>query len=86
MLWWTVVMKRYYFKYIELELETWNLKTYLIKCEMLSNKDACWTFHYLYIIIFYYWVTLYFKVSLLQCNYAFKYCVILINYMYLLYS
>ncbi len=27
-------------------------------------------------------VTLYFKVSLLQCNYTFKYWVILINYMY----
>ncbi len=33
-----------------------------------------------------YWVTLYFKVSLLQCNYTFKYWVILINYMYLLYG
>ncbi len=31
-------------------------------------------------------VTLYFKVSLLQCNYTFKYWVILINYMYLLYG
>ncbi len=31
-------------------------------------------------------VTLYFKVSLLQCNYIFKYWVILINYMYLLYG
>ncbi len=31
-------------------------------------------------------VTLYFKVSVLQCNYAFKYWVILINYMYLLYG
>ncbi len=30
-------------------------------------------------------VTLYFKVSLLQCNYTFKYWVILINYMYVLY-
>ncbi len=29
---------------------------------------------------------LYFKVSLLQCNYTFKYGVILIKYMYLLYS
>ncbi len=29
-------------------------------------------------------VTLYIKVSLLQCNYTFKYWVILINYMYLL--
>ncbi len=29
-------------------------------------------------------VTLYFKVPLLQCNYTFKYWVILINYMYLL--
>ncbi len=29
-------------------------------------------------------VTLYFKVSLLQCNYTFKYWVILINYMYTL--
>ncbi len=28
----------------------------------------------------------YFKVSLLQCNYTFKYWVILINYMYLLYG
>ncbi len=33
-----------------------------------------------------YLVTLYFKVSLLQCNYTFKYWVILINYMYLLYG
>ncbi len=32
------------------------------------------------------WDTLYFKVSLLQCNYTFKYWVILINYMYLLYG
>ncbi len=31
-------------------------------------------------------VTLYFKVSLLKCNYTFNYCVILINYMYLLYG
>ncbi len=31
-------------------------------------------------------VTLYFKVSLLQCNYTFKYWVILINYMHLLYG
>ena len=31
-----------------------------------------------------YSVTLYFKVSLLQCNYIFKYRVILSNYMYLL--
>ncbi len=31
-------------------------------------------------------VTLYFKVSLLQCNYTFKYWVILINYTYLLYG
>ncbi len=30
--------------------------------------------------------TLYFKVSLLQCNYTFKYWVILIKYMYLLYG
>ncbi len=30
--------------------------------------------------------TFYFKVSLLQCNYTFKYWVILINYMYLLYG
>ncbi len=30
-------------------------------------------------------ITLYFKVSLLQCNYTFKYWVILINYMYFLY-
>ncbi len=29
-------------------------------------------------------VTLYFKVSLLQCNYTFKYWVMIINYMYLL--
>ncbi len=33
-----------------------------------------------------FFVTLYLKVSLLQCNYAFKYWVILINYMYLLYG
>ncbi len=32
------------------------------------------------------WVTLYFKVSLLQCNYTFKYWVILINVTYLLYG
>ncbi len=32
------------------------------------------------------WVTLYFTVSMLQCNYTFKYQVILINYMYLLYG
>ncbi len=31
-------------------------------------------------------VTLYFKVSLLQCNYTFKYKVILFNCMYLLYG
>ncbi len=31
-------------------------------------------------------VKLYFEVSLLQCNYTFKYWVILINYMYLLYG
>ncbi len=31
-------------------------------------------------------VTLYFKVFLLQCNYKFKYWVILINCMYLLYG
>ncbi len=31
-------------------------------------------------------VALYFKVSLLQYNYTFKYWVILINYMYLLYG
>ncbi len=31
-------------------------------------------------------ITLYFKVSLLQCKYRFKYWVILINYMYLLYG
>ncbi len=30
--------------------------------------------------------TLYFKVSLLQCNYTFKYWVILINYMNFLYG
>ncbi len=29
-------------------------------------------------------VTVYFQVSLIQCNYTFKYGVILINYMYLL--
>ncbi len=29
-------------------------------------------------------VTLYYKMSLLQCIYTYKYCVILINYMYLL--
>ncbi len=32
------------------------------------------------------WVTLYFKVSLLQCIYTFKHWVILTNYMYLLYG
>ncbi len=31
-------------------------------------------------------VTLYLKLSLLQCNYTFKYWVILINYMYLIYD
>ncbi len=31
-------------------------------------------------------VTLYFKVSLLQCKYTLKYWVMLINYMYLLYG
>ncbi len=31
-------------------------------------------------------VTLYLKLSLLQCNYTFKYWVILINYMYLIYG
>ncbi len=31
-------------------------------------------------------VTLYFKLFLLQCNYTFKYWVILINYMYLIYD
>ncbi len=36
--------------------------------------------------MFRFWVTLYFKVFLLQCNYTFKYWVILINYMFLLYG
>ncbi len=31
-------------------------------------------------------ITLYFKVSLLQCIYTFKFWVILFNYMYLLYG
>ncbi len=37
-------------------------------------------------LVVYKLVTLHFKVSLLQCNYTFKYWVILINYMYLLYG
>ncbi len=50
----------------------------------------------MYVVYFMYWsinklfmismVTLYFKVSLLQCNYTFKYWLILINYMYFLYG
>ncbi len=39
-----------------------------------------------FVIVIYLMVTLYFQVSLLQCNYTFKYGVILINYMYLLYD
>ncbi len=38
------------------------------------------------VIVIHLTVTLYFQVSLLQCNYTFKYGVILINYMYLLYD
>ncbi len=32
----------------------------------------------------FFWSTLYFKVSLLQCDYTFKYRVIFISYMYLI--
>ncbi len=44
------------------------------------NNSHSFLVHY---TVIYYSVTLYFKVSLLQCNYTFKYWVILINFMHL---
>ncbi len=54
------------------------MNTYLLNLDKLCST----LFYFLFIFL----VTLYFKVSLLQCNYTFKYWVILINYMYLLYG
>ncbi len=54
----------------------------------LSAKDACYAaiFAVLEHTAIEFAVTLYFKVSLLQCNYTFKYWVILIICIYLLYG
>ncbi len=51
---------------------------------LLHYNYICISYEYIYELKI--WVKLYFKVSLLQCNYTFKYWVILINYMHLLYG
>ncbi len=51
----------------------------LIQC---NNASYIYNRFFLYFIL----ITLYFKVSLFQCNYTLQYGVILINYMYLPYA